>query len=157
MQFPLHLSGHFPLLLVTFLALGVAAGGIWVVLRSRKKKSDAERERERRLAVNAVGRMTDGALLEALNSRGDPKNALLLFYQYSVSGVEYSAGQDISGLHGRVLSETYWPGADVTVKYDPQNPSNSIVVCEQWSGLHANGKSGAKNHDIPVSLRGVEQ
>ena len=126
------------------------------MLRSRKKKSDAERERERRLAVNAVGRMTDGALLEALNSRGDPKNALLLFYQYSVSGVGYSAGQDISGLHGQALAEAYWPGTAVTVKYDPQNPANSIVVCEQWSGLYANGKSGAKGGDSPVPRQEVE-
>ena len=147
---------QFPLLLGTILALAAAAGvGIWVLLRGRRKKSDADRERERRLAVNAVGRMTDGALLEAIHSRGDEKNALLLFYQYSVSGVEYSAGQDISGLNGRALPEACWPGTAVTVKYDPQNPSNSIIVCEQWSGLYANGKSGAKSRYIPVSRQSV--
>ncbi len=137
MHLPTQFSMHLSMLLVT-LAASVAAAGLVIQLlfRGRKKKSDWERERERRLALNAVGRMTDGALLEAVNSRGDPKNALLVFYQYSVSGVEYSAAQDLSDLRYSVRPGLYLPGETVTIKYDQQNPSNSIVVCELWSGLH---------------------
>jgi hypothetical protein len=131
------------------------------MLRRRKQKPESERERERRLAVNAVGRMTDGALLEAIHSRSDPKSSLLLLYQYSVSGVEYSAGQDISSLLDRIPSGAYWPAADVTVKYDPQDPSNSIVVCEQWSGLPSDvprrGTAGAQSRDIHVAWQGAEE
>ncbi len=143
MQLPTYFSTHLSMLLV-ILAASVAAAGLVIQLlfRGRKKKSDWERERERRLALNAIGRMTDGALLEAVNSRGDPKNALLVFYQYSVSGVEYSAAQDLSDLRYSVRPGIYLPGETVTIKYDPQNPSNSIVVCELWSGLHAAEKSG---------------
>ena len=118
------------------------AGGLWLVLRS-KKKSPGEQERERRLAVNAMGRMTDGTLLEALDSKGGSRNPVVVFYRYSVAGVEYSAAQDISGLRHVVRPETCWPGLVATVKYDPQNHSNSIVVCEMWSGLRADASGSA--------------
>ena len=119
---------------------GVAAGaGLWLLLR-RRRKSASEMERERRLAVNSVGRMTDGTLLDAPDTAGEPKNSRLLFYRYSVAGVEYSAAQEIYGLRHVVRTETCSPGAVATVKYDPQNPYNSIVVCELWNGLGADGK-----------------
>ncbi len=66
---------------------GVAAGvGLWLLLR-RRRKSASEMERERRLAVNAVGRMTDGTLLDAPDSIGKQGNSRLLFYRYSVASL----------------------------------------------------------------------
>ncbi len=119
---------------------GVAAGvGLWLLLR-RRRKSASEMERERRLAVNAVGRMTDGTLLDAPDSNGEPGNSRLLFYRYSVAGVEYSAAQEVYGLRHVIRPGTCSPGAVETVKYDPQHPYNSIVVCELWNGLGADGK-----------------
>ena len=141
MQLPTHFSMHAFRLFAIVVALVAAAGlTIPALLRRRKKKPEREVERERRLTLNAIGRMTDGALLEAVNSCGDPETALLVFYRYSVSGVEYSAAQDLSDLRCFIYPETYLPGETVTIKYDQQNPSNSIVVCEQWSGLHADRK-----------------
>ncbi len=119
---------------------GAAAGaGLWLLIR-RRRKSPSERERERRLAVNAVGRMTDGTLLDAPDSVGEQGNSRMLFYRYSVAGVEYSTAQEIYGLRHVVRSATCSPGAVATVKYDPQNPYNSIVVCELWNGLGADGR-----------------
>ncbi len=119
---------------------GIAAGaGLWLLLR-RRRKSPSERERERRLAVNAVGRMTDGTLLDAPDSAGEAKNSWLLFYRYAVAGVEYAAAQEIYGLRDVFRPETCSPGAVATVKYDPKNPYNSIVVCELWNGLGADGR-----------------
>ncbi len=129
------------ILVVSSLAAGV---GLWLLFRG-EKKSLAERERERRLAVNAVGRLTDGILTEAFAARGDSRNSALVYYRYSVSGVEYSAAQDISGLRQVVREESCWPGSGAAVKYDPQNPSNSILVCEHWSGLGVEGKPGPGN------------
>ncbi len=128
-------------LMIALLATsGFAAGiGVWLLLR-RQRKSASELERERRLAVNAVGRMTDGTLLEPPDSTGAPENSRLLFYRYSVAGVEYSAAQEIYGLRHVVRTETCSPGAVATVKYDLQNPYNSIVVCELWNGLGTDGK-----------------
>lgn len=114
---------------VAVLALGMA----W--RRYRRRPSPAERERARRLAVNRVGRLTDGVLIEAPDPPADPAVAELLFYRYSAFGVEYTAAQDISGLAERIPADCRRPGTTAAVKYDPRKPSNSIIVCEEWSGL----------------------
>ena len=135
-------------------AAGVALAGIGLLVRGRKKISDAERERDRRLAVNSSGRMTDGTVTEALFLGSDAPDSLLLFYRYLVAGVEYSAAQDVSSLREILPRPNYLPGEAVTIKYDPQRPPNSIVVCEQWSGLrtvngssrvNANGRQAVKS------------
>ena len=59
----------------------------------------------------------------------------LLHYDYSVAGVTYPAAQDISALRHMAEAEKFSEGLPVSVKYDPQNPLDSIVVCELWTGL----------------------
>ena len=113
----------------------------WHLLR--KKKSAAEREQERRLAVNAIGRLTEGFLLEGDCPDNDSPDVHLLFYRYRAAGVDYSAAQDISSLRHLIPAENCAPGRAAAVKYDPHNPSNSILVCELWSGLpDAAGNAG---------------
>jgi len=63
----------------------------------------------------------------------------VLVYEYSVSQVTYNAAQDISTI-AETVSQTVQvdgicDGLPARVKYDPQNPSDSIVVCEKWSGV----------------------
>ena len=58
----------------------------------------------------------------------------LLFYSYGVRGVEYTASQDVTMLQ-EFLPQDYSAVGPVSVKYDPRNPANSIVVAERWSGL----------------------
>ena len=101
----------------------------------RKRKSAAERERERRLAVNAIGRLTEGLLMESDSPTSNSPDSHLLFYRYRAAGVEYSAAQDITSLRHLVPAECCVPGRPATVKYDPHTPANSILVCELWSGL----------------------
>ena len=134
--------------------LGLAAAAIGSFFRFRRRKTDAERERERRLAVNAVGRMTDGTLTEPVVP-ADSRNSLLVCYRYSVSGVEYSAAQDISDLQNAVTQRAYLPGEPVIIKYDQQNPFNSIVVCEQWSGLAVGGHQSRAQRRGGISLTGT--
>lgn len=142
----LSLSGFLqpPRLYAVLAAAAAALAGLGLLARGRKKKSDAERERERRLAVNAAGRMTDGTVTEALFLGADSPDSLLLFYRYLVAGVEYSAAQDVSSLREILPRPNYLPGESVTIKYDPQRPPNSIVVCEQWSGLRASANGAAR-------------
>jgi hypothetical protein len=106
----------------------------WVVLRSRS--SPAERERKRRLAVHSAGRVCDGNVVDY---RGGA-----LHYSYSVAGIEYTTSQDVSHL-GELLppdpTTVIGPGS---VKYLPRNPANSIVVCEQWSGLRLRHRNSGK-------------
>ena len=111
--------------------------GALLLIRSRRK-SAAERERERRLAVNATGRITDGVLVEPDPAPSDEQTTSgLVFYRYSAKGLEYSAAQDLSTLSHLTPPQSYIPGAPVQVKYNPQRPSDSIILCEQWSGLPA--------------------
>jgi hypothetical protein len=64
---------------------------------------------------------------------GFPK---LLYYSYSISGVTYETAQDITGLEERVHLSRIASGQTASVKYDPSNPSNSILLADDWSGLH---------------------
>lgn len=74
------------------------------------------------------------------NRRGDgvSPNGLpkLLFYSYSISGVTYETAQDITGLEEQLHLDRVAAGQTASVKYDPSNPSNSILLADDWSGLH---------------------
>ena len=110
-------------------ALGLAAAGaalIWRILEAARP-NPAARERKRRLAVNARGRMADATLLDL---SGDA-----LHYSYWVRGVQYSASQDISGVRDRLPDDSKLLAGSALVKYVAGNPANSIVVCEERSGL----------------------
>jgi hypothetical protein len=104
--------------------------GAWIGYRAwkRSRVTPEERERRRRSALVAHGKMSDAMLVEI---RDD-----LLFYSYGVRGVEYTASQDVSMLKQQMPPDFSTIDA-VSVRYDPKNPANSIVLAEQWSGLRA--------------------
>jgi hypothetical protein len=105
------------------------AGASWSYRAwKRSRVGPEERERRRREALAARGKMGDATLVEI---RED-----LLFYCYGVRGVEYTASQDVTEL-SEYLPGDYSAVSSVSVKYDPRNPANSIVLAEQWSGLRA--------------------
>lgn len=93
--------------------------------------SPEERERRRRAALVAYGKMGDANLVEVRDG--------LLFYSYAVRGVEYIASQDVALLESS-LPVDFSVSGPVAVRYDARNPANSIVVAEQWSGLR--GRTG---------------
>ncbi len=108
--------------------LGIA---IAAIIR-RARKSPHERERIRRRTVNAKGRMGDAVITDVRDN--------LVMYEYTVRGVTYNASQDVSALaHLLPDDRSSLPGA-ATLKYHPQNPANSIVICERWSGLRVPAK-----------------
>ena len=113
-------------------AAALIALGLWIVLRLRP--SAQERERRRRLLVNARGRLADGTILEATET--------VIFYSYSVGGAGYTTSQDIAELKNVILQPERLIGCPVTVKYSMRNPANSIVVCEKWSGLRSGTTGG---------------
>jgi hypothetical protein len=49
--------------------------------------------------------------------------------------VSYEASQDVTHLRHMVDLHTCRVGLPASIKYDPTNPGNSIVVAETWSGL----------------------
>ena len=92
----------------------------------RRRITPEERERRRCAELVARGKITDAMLGEI--------GELLVFYSYSVRGMEYTASQDVSRFAGDP-SIDFSAVSALSVKYDPRNPANSIVVAEDWSGL----------------------
>ncbi len=122
----------------TYLLLGVAAAvlliaaGVWV--RSRRQTPE-QRERERRMRISQIGRITDGTVLEVTEMMKGSHEIQLLIYRYVVAGVSYEASQDVTNLRHRVDLPSCRSGLMTSVKYDAANPSNSILIAENWSGL----------------------
>jgi hypothetical protein len=135
----------------------LAIVGLYFWLR-REPEDPGGMERQRRAYLNRVGRIVEGQVLEIVDhsrdvrepqkptkssslftkSRGAAQNGSqkLLYYTYSISGVTYETAQDITGLEEQAHLRTIAAGQTASVKYDPSNPSNSILLADDWSGLH---------------------
>ena len=113
---------------------GLAFGG-YALLR-RKPKTAEELERERRMWLSTVGRITDGTVIDVqeLSDQGQ-HDATMLIYQYDVAGVSYEASQDVTYLRQWINLHSCRLGLPTSVKYDSRNPGNSMVISEGWIGL----------------------
>lgn len=115
------------------LAIVLIALAIFIVLRVRG--TPEKRERKRRQSVNRLGRLGDALITEF--------NESVIYYSYSIRGVQYTASQDVSSLRHRLPAEPERLIGVASLKYAPNNPANSILVCEEWSGLRvADRKAG---------------
>ncbi|HKV23242.1 MAG TPA: hypothetical protein VJN93_01500 [Candidatus Acidoferrum sp.] len=119
----------------------------------RPAEEPDELERKRRLHLNQIGRIAEGQVVELaqhpveaheaprkfFGSRArplaSPSPRHLVTYSYAISGVTYHTAQDITGLEGQIRFERLVAGQPASVKYDPSNPSDSILVADDWSGL----------------------
>ena len=109
---------------------------ILIYLLLRRRVTPEERERRRRLAVNAAGRITDGVITEVHTVENPGGGAShLAHFSYTLSGVTYSAAQDITHLLAHINRDPRHIAGPASIKYLPENPSNSIILCERWSGL----------------------
>jgi hypothetical protein len=106
-------------------AVVLIALAIFIVVRV--KGTPEKRERKRRLEVHRLGRLGDALITEAT---GDT-----LYYSYSIRGVQYTASQDITALREKLPAEPERLIGVASLKYSPKNPANSILVCEEWSGI----------------------
>src|ERR1022692_5299891 len=113
---------------------GLAFGG-YALLR-RKPKTAQELERERRVWLNTIGRITDGTVIDVQEIEPEGQHpATMLIYQYDVAGVSYEASQDVTYLRQRINLHSCRLGVPTSVKYDSRNPGNSMVIAEGWTGL----------------------
>jgi hypothetical protein len=140
-------------------AAALVLGASAVVLHQvfRKPADPEDEERRRRSQLNQVGRIVEGLVVELVESQGPAapesngtarrKGALaesaatnrlrrLVRYSYSIAGVTYETAQDVTGLEERLHLKRAAVGQTASVKYDPSNPSNSILLADDWSGLH---------------------
>lgn len=124
--------------LYPILAFGATAAIIGYALLSRKnKKSPEQLERERRTDLTRGGRILDGNVIDVLELEDDEtgQQMILLVYTYDVAGVTYEASQDVTHLRQFIDLYSCRLGLPASVKYDPHNPGDSIVISETWSGL----------------------
>ena len=119
-------------------AFGAVAAIIGYALLSRKKKkADEQVERERRTQLTRGGRIIDGNVIDVLELEDDEteRQMILLVYTYDVAGVTYEASQDVTHLRQFIDLYSCRLGLPSSVRYDPHNPGDSIVISETWSGL----------------------
>ena len=126
-----------PLRVYSFVLICVALVAAAYFLLRRKPKTAEELERERRQWLERVGRITDGTVIDVQELSGEGKRhaSTLLIYQYDVAGVSYEASQDVTYLRQWINLHSCRLGLPTSVRYDPQNPGNSLVVSEKWMGL----------------------
>jgi hypothetical protein len=125
-----------PLRLYTLLLSGAGAVLAAYLLLHRRPKAPDELERHRRAWLDQVGRITDGTVIDVQQLQPDGnRSTTLLIFQYDVAGVSYEASQDVTYLRQLINLHSCRLGLPTSVRYDPQNPGNSIVVSERWMGL----------------------
>ena len=137
------------------LALGVGtvlAVGLIAFAFVRPHIDPEEEERKRRLHLNHIGRIAEGqvvdlreqvpepseerrGILPRAHALADPRPRHMVSYSYSISGVTYHTAQDVTGLESQVRFDRLMAGQQASVNYDPYNPSDSILVADDWSGL----------------------
>ena len=108
--------------------MGVVSFGVRMALTAMQSNPE-KRERKRRLELHRHGRLGDALIIEATES--------MLYYSYSVRGVQYEASQDVSGLRHLLPTEPERLIGSASLKYSSKNPGSSILICEEWSGLRA--------------------
>jgi len=108
-------------------SVGLIALAVWIVLQVHG--TPEKRERKRRLNIHRQGRLGDAMISEATDET--------LYYFYTVRGVHYTASQDVSTLREYLPADPHRLIGVSGLKYSSKNPANSILVCEEWSGLRA--------------------
>ena len=103
-------------------------------LRQKPKTAD-DLERERRAWLEQAGRITDGTVIDVQEQTIAQRSAILLIYQYDIAGVSYECSQDVTYLRPMINLHSCRLGLPTSVRYDPHNPGNSMVVSEKWMGL----------------------
>jgi hypothetical protein len=112
----------------------MSALGSWLIFR--KRATPEELERARRLFLVQSGRIVDGMLLDVCEVEAvDGRTLTMLLFNYRNGGVNYECSQDITDMPGVVDLTQIRAGFPCSVRYQPGNPQNSIVVAEHWSGL----------------------
>ncbi len=114
--------------LIGALGVEVVSCGVRMALKAMQSNPE-KRERKRRQERFQQGRRGAALITEATET--------MLYYSYSVRGVQYEASQDVSGLREMLPPEPERLVGPASLKYSTRNPGNSILICEEWSGLRA--------------------
>lgn len=119
-------SGLVPAALLGAAAIALIGLAVYLVTRL-VRRNPKDREKRRRLSVNQQGRLGDATITEVSEN--------VIYYEYSVRGVVYTASQDVEDLRAQTPDDLERVIGPVSLKYSSNNPANSIILCEEWSGL----------------------
>jgi hypothetical protein len=100
--------------------------GVWIAVQVRQR-SPERRERKRRQLLNQRGRLGDAFITDATETA--------IYYNYSMHGVHYNASQEIAALRDKLPVDPERLIGAASMKYAVRNPANSMLLCEDWSGL----------------------
>jgi hypothetical protein len=114
----------------------LSASVLWFIYRKRPTAEELERARRQMLVQS--GRIVDGMLLDVREVEAEDGRILtMLLFSYRNGGVNYECSQDITDMPGVVDLAQVRAGFPCSIRYQPGNPQNSLVVAEKWSGLRA--------------------
>ena len=115
------------------LVAGLTVGAASICGVNAPTEEELERARRKMLAVS--GRVIDGMLLDIREmTLEDGRLLTMLEYSYRSAGVDYECSQDITTLLSVIDPNEMRAGFPCSVRYQPGNPQNSIVISETWSG-----------------------
>lgn len=92
-------------------------------LFQREKPAASETDRYERLLKN--GRIAEGTILDS--DSPTLEQTTQIYYIYSVNGADYESSHMLTE-EQQSRQKDYAPGAKVSIRYDPRQPGNSIVV-----------------------------
>jgi len=117
-------------------AVLAALGALSLWLVTRKRPTPEELERQRRKFLVQSGRIVDGMLLDVCDvDAEDGRTLAMVLFSYRIGGVDYECSQDITDMSAVLTPAQVRAGFPCSVRYQPGNAQNSIVVAEEWSGL----------------------
>ncbi len=129
----------------TLAAVSICLGGAAAYALLRRKASPDEMERKRRDLLVQQGRIIDATVIDisdlSAEESGRSNGMQLILYKYEAAGVVYECSQDVTMLRHIVNIYDCRLGFPASVRYDPHNPGNSLIVAETWSGLRETANS----------------
>ena len=130
--------------------LAAASAGLLalgVVILYRVRRDPREREKRRRLHVTRRGRLCEAFITEASSE--------IIHFKYSIGGVDYTASQEVGELRHLLPPRPESLIGFVYLRYIANNPANSVLLSEEWSGLKAMAR-GPVDPPTPESAGAAE-
>lgn len=95
-----------------------------MALLKRFKRKPEVSDADRRAALLKVSRITEGVVIDC-EPTADGRE--VVFYVYTLNGVDFESSELLSEEQMRDPLK-YAPGAKISVRYDPKNQGNSMLV-----------------------------
>ena len=127
-------------MLLAALSVALLAAGVAILYRVRR--DPREREKRRRLAVTRRGRMCEAFVTDS--------SAEIVHFKYTISGVDYTASQEVNELPHLLPARPESLIGVVYLKYMPNNPANSVLLSEEWSGIKAMARPAVAGQSNPA-------